>query len=103
MLANNRYAHIMVQLQAKMSQVGSSFFVWLLRNGSADPLDFNTQDLYCDLGGAVLRRREKPSDFLEWTFDGPEEIVIGLNNAVKLIVEVGIPWLEDPTSENPLP
>jgi hypothetical protein len=101
-LANERHAHIRVQLLAKMSLVGSGFYIWLLRNGSSDPLDDNTQDLYCDLGGVVMRRREKPSDFLEWTFDDSEEMVIGLNNAVNMIVEVGIPWLEDPASENPL-
>jgi hypothetical protein len=51
----------------------------------------------------VLGVKIFPVPHYVWEFNTSDELSIQLHDAVKNVIEYGIPWLEDPKSKNPYP
>jgi hypothetical protein len=76
------------------------------RYGHGSEEDYYGDWLYMPLGQllwVVLDIRAYSSQYHEWEFFTSEELGTQLQDAIEKLVRYGIPWLEDPGSENPYP
>ncbi len=102
-LVQGKIAHIVLQLMGGSPPHYPAFYIWMIKNSSDSPHDFRGADLYCDLGGIINSKRAAPSDFLSWQLTGSVSIEKQLADALSNLQSVGIPWLEDTNSVNPIP